>query len=226
VELGIAKIRSKPAVWYGAILFFVVILFAGYLTPNYSHIRQAISELGAPNTPYDWAVRGLGFVPLGISFIAYAFQSRRSFSNDLPFYLFLFTGIAIILAGIFPTDPKGRRDTTSGMLHAIPGIVLLVLLCLTPLAMTFRRIFRVPPKNWLIVFSFVMGILVTVFFVMLPNGISPQLVSFHQRILGNYFEVWYPMHGLHQRILLLLYFIWLFIFSYYVNVNSSRSETR
>jgi len=205
--------RSKPAIWYGAILFSVVILAAGYLTPNYSHIRQAISELGAPNTPYDWAVRGFGFIPFGISFILYAFQSRKSFSSNLPFYLFLLTGIAIIAAGVFPTDPKGRRDTTSGMIHAIAGIVLFVFLSLTPLVMTFRRFYRIPPKNWLIIFSLVMGILVTILFVMLPNGLIPQLVSFHQRVLGNYFEIWYPMHGLHQRLLLLMYFIWLFVFS-------------
>jgi len=218
-----AGIRSKPAVWYGASLFCIVILFAGFLTPNYSHFRQAISELGAPNAPYDWIVRWLGFVPLGVSFILYAFQSRKSFSSDLPFYLFLFTGIAIILTGVFPTDPKGRRDTDSGMIHAIAGIALLVLLSVTPLMMTFRRLFRVPPKNWLIAFSLFMGILVTVFFVMLPNGFSPQLVTFHQKVLGDYFEIWYPMHGLHQRLLLLLYFIWLFIFSASLQPNSVTS---
>ncbi len=219
-----AGIRSKPTVWYGAILFCIVILVAGFLTPNYSHIHQAVSELGAPNAPYDWVVRWLGFVPLGISFILYAFQSRKLFSNYLPVYLFLLTGIVIIAAGIFPTDPKGRRDTTSGMIHAIAGIILLVLLSLTPLLMTFRRLYRVSPKKWLMAFSFVMGILVTVFFVMLPNGLLPQLVSFHQKVLGSYFEIWYPMHGLHQRLLLLLYFIWLFVFSASLQSNSESSS--
>ncbi|MBK9926850.1 MAG: DUF998 domain-containing protein [Anaerolineales bacterium] len=213
-----AGIKLKPAVWYGATLFCVVILVAGYLTPNYSHIKQAISELGAPNAPYDWAVRGLGFVPLGMSFILYAFQSRKLFSNNLPFYLFLLTGLAIIMAGVFPTDPKGRRDTAAGILHAVAGIILLVLLSITPLVMSFNRVYQNPPKKWLLMFSFVMGVLVAVFFVMLPNGISPQLVSFHQKVLGDYFEVWYPMHGLHQRFLLFLYFIWLFIFSYFENI--------
>jgi hypothetical membrane protein len=217
-----AGIRSKPAVWYCAILFCTIIFFAGFLTPGYSHIRQAISELGAPNAPYDWVVRWLGFVPLGMSFILYAFQSRRLFSNNLPFYLFLFIGIAIILAGVFPTDPKGRRDTVSGMIHAIAGITLLVFLSITPLVMTFRRLFRTPPQGWLVTFSFIMGILVTIFFVMLPNGISPQLVSFHQKILGDYFDVWYPLHGLHQRLLLFLYFIWLFVFSRSIAMLSNK----
>jgi len=213
VNLKAVGISSKPAVWYGTILFCVVILFAGFLTPGYSHAHQAISELGAYNAPYDWAVRWLGFIPLGTSFICYAFQLRKSFSNDLPFYLFLFTGIVVIAAGVFPTDPKGRRDTTPGMIHAIAGIILLVLLSLTPFLMTLRRLYSIPPKNWLVLFSFIMGTLVTIFFVMLPNGLFPQLIWFHQKVLGGYFEIWYPLHGLHQRILLLLYLIWLFVFS-------------
>jgi len=206
-------IKAKPVVWYGVLLFCVVVLVARFLTPSYSHLRQAISELGAPNAPLDWAVRWLGFVPLGISFIFYAFQSRRLFSNGLPFYLFLFTGVAIIAAGVFPTDPKGRRDTISGMIHAIAGIILLVFLSITPFVMAVSCVYRKLPKKQLLVFSFIMGILVSIFFVMLPNGLIPKLVSFHQKVLGDLFEVWYSMHGLHQRILLLLYFIWLFIFS-------------
>ena len=189
---------------------------AGYLTPGYSHLHQAISELGASNAPYTRVVRWLGFIPLGASFIFYGIQSRKSFSNNLPRWLIILSGIAVIVAGIFPTDPHGRRDTLSGMIHAIAGISLLSLLSLTPLLLTFPRLYRSPPQRWLLVFSFLMGILVLIFFVMLPNGISPQLIALHQKILGDYFEIWYPLHGLHQRLLLLLYFIWLFVFSRFI----------
>jgi hypothetical membrane protein len=208
-----AGIKTRPAVWYGVLLFVLVIVVAGILTPGYSHLNQALSELGAHDAPLDWLVRWVGFVPLGASFIVYAFQSRKSFSNDLPFYLFLLTGIAIIVAGIFPTDPRGRRDTSAGMIHAIAGISLLCLLSLTPLVMSFKGLYRNAARRWLLVFSLLMGLLVTTFFVMLPNGISPQLIALHQKILGDYFEVWYPLHGLHQRLLLALYFVWLIIFS-------------
>jgi len=188
---------------------------AGYLTPGYSHLHQALSELGAPNAPYAWLVRWLGFVPLGITFLIFAFQSRRIFVNQLPSWLFILTGMAIISAGIFPTDPHGRRDTLSGIIHAIAGISLLILLSVTPLLLTFPRLYRNQPQAWLLVFSFLMGMVVLIFFVMLPNGISPQLIAFHQKILGAYFEIWYPLHGLHQRLLLMVYFIWLFVFSYF-----------
>ncbi len=197
-------------------LFCVVVLVAGYLTPGYSHLHQALSELGAPNAPYAWFVRWLGFIPLGVSFIMFAFQSHKNFSSNLPFMLFFLTGIAILMAGIFPTDPHGRRDTLSGVIHAIAGISLLSLLSLTPLLLVLSPLYRMPPQRWLLVFSFIMGILLLTFFIMLPNGISPQLIALHQKILGEYFEIWYPLHGLHQRLLLILYFIWLLTFSRYV----------
>lgn len=212
--------RPKPAVWVGLALFVFVVVIAGLVTPAYSHLHQALSELGARDAPLDWLVRWAGFVPLGASFIVYAFQSRNSFSNDLPFYLFLLTGLAIIIAGLFPTDPRGRRDTPAGMLHAIAGISLLCLLSLTPLVASFKRLYRNAPRRWLLVFSFVMGLLVSAFFVMLPNGIWTQLVELHQTILGNAFEVWYPLHGLHQRLLLTLYFVWLIVYSWFTPTST------
>lgn len=203
----------RPAVWYGAALFVLVVLVAGFATPGYSHLHQALSELGAHDAPLDWLVRWAGFIPLGISFVLYAFQSHRLFSNSLPFHLFLLTGLAIIVAGVFPTDPHGRRDTLAGMVHALAGIALLCLLSLTPLVMSFKRLYRNPPQSRFLIFSFAMGLIVTSFFVMLPNGISPQLVEFHRKVLGVYFEFWYPLHGLHQRLLLALYFLWLIVHS-------------
>ena len=209
------NLKSIPAVWLGALLFCIVIILAGYFNSGYSHLHQAISELGASDSPLAWMVRWLGFLPLGASFILFASQSRQAFSNRLPHWLFVLTGIAILLAGIFPTDPHGRRDTFSGMNHAIAGLVLLSLLSITPLLLAIPCLYRLPPKPWVLVFSFLMGASILLFFIMLPNGISPQLIAFHQKILGDYFEVWYPMHGLHQRLLLFLYFIWLFVFSYF-----------
>lgn len=209
------KIQSIPAVWFGTGIFIVVIVLAGWFTPGYSHVHQAISELGAVNAPYPWVVRWLGFIPLGISFMGYAFQSRRFYSNAIPFTLYLFIGLAILLAGVFPTDPHGRRDTTSGLIHALAGIVLLTLLSITPCVHAIRGMYQKPPHTGLLIFSFCMGLLVTIFLVMLPNGISPQLVTFHQKVLGSYFQLWYPMHGLHQRLLLSLFFVWLFACSFY-----------
>ena len=208
-------INSKLTVVWVMIQFCFVIILVGYLNPGYSHIHQAISELGAPNANYAWITRWFGFIPLGIGFILFAFKVQGQFTGRLPFILFLITGVAIVAAGVFPTDPNGRRDTFSGMAHAVAGIILLFMLSLTPLTLSIPTLYRHPPQRGLLVFSLVMGILVLAFFIMLPNGMSPQLVGFHERILGDYFEIWYPMHGLHQRLLLGIYFIWLLVFVRY-----------
>ena len=174
-----------------------------------------MSELAAPNAPYAWLVRFGGFVPLGLVFVLFAFAAQRITSSKtfqtVVFILFALTGLAIIAAGIFPTDIHGKRDSFSGMAHAIAGIILLVLMCITPLAVAFIGSSRPRLKSFKI-YSIISGLILTTLFVLLPNGISPALIQLQQTILGDFFSVWYKYQGIVQRVLLLVYFIWLFIF--------------
>ena len=186
---------------------------AGYLTPGYSHVHQSISELAARNAPYSWLIRWMGFVPLGLSFVLFARQSGDLFSNSIPSVVFHLTGIVIIIAGIFPTDPHNRQETISGKVHAIAIISLLFLLSISPFLFSISALYRSPPDRWFLVFSFLMGILILGFFTALPNGSLPQLVVFHRKIFGGFIEIWYHIQGLHQRLILSMFGIWWFVFS-------------
>jgi hypothetical membrane protein len=204
---------SIPAICFGGSLFVAAVLLTGYLTPGYSHIHQSISELGARNVPYSWLVRWAGFVPLGVSFVLLASQSGSLFSNHMPSLLILITGLAIILAGIFPTDSDNRRNTPSGKVHASVVIVLLFLLTLAPFTFSISALYRDPPEGWLLDFSFFMGVAVLGFYGMLPNDACPRLVALHRKILGRFLEMWYPLQGLHQRLQLALFGIWWIVFT-------------
>ena len=205
----------KPAMVLAPLWYCAVVLFAGAFTPGYSHSFQALSELAAPNAPYASLVRFGGFIPLGLVFVLFAFAVRRTPGSrafrTAALILFVLTGLAIITAGIFPTDIHGRRNTFSGMTHAIDGIILLVLISATPLIVAFTTASQ-PHKYGFKIYSIASGIVLIILFVLLPNGVSPALIRLQQIILGDLFSVWYKYQGLDQRALLFAYFIWLFFF--------------
>ena len=191
----------------------MAVLLAGYLTPGYSHAYQSLSELAMPRAPYGWLVRWVGFVPLGLSFVLFSCQSGGLFSNHIPTVLFILTGLAVLFAGIFPTDPDNRRDTRSGKLHARAVIALLLLLNVAPFTFSISALYRNPPAGWFMIFSFLMGTLVLTFLVLSSNGMYRRLVSRFQRIPGGFEKSPFLMPGLHQRLLLSLHYIWWFVFS-------------
>jgi hypothetical membrane protein len=91
--------------------FAGVILIAGLFTPGYSHLRQAISELAAPGAPLALFVQYAGFIPLAAAVLLFAWDMRRQHPDThLVTRLFFLTGLALLVAGIFPTDEFGRRS--------------------------------------------------------------------------------------------------------------------
>lgn len=209
--------------------FCAVILFAGAFTPNYSHSFQAISELAAPNAPYAWLVRFGGFIPLGLAFVLFALLYWRSASSKNPqkviCILFALTGLAIIAAGIFPTDVHGRRNSFAGMAHAIAGLILLVLISITPLIVAFTFDLRSHLRRFKI-FSLASSFVLIALFALLPNGISPAWIQFQKVVLGAFFTVWYQYQGLDQRALFLIYFLWLITFISLGIIESRESFDR
>ncbi|MDX9991557.1 MAG: DUF998 domain-containing protein [Anaerolineales bacterium] len=189
--------------------FGLVILLSGLFTPGYSHLHQAISELAAPMAPLALFVQYVGFVPLAVVFLFFALDlARTGQENRLVIGLFAISGLALFLAGIFPTDEFGRRISLSGKLHAIAGIILILSICLTPLAVALigRR------ARSLRLYSVITGLILVLLFVFLPNGVSPALIHIHKTVLGGFFDFWYANHGLCQRLLFVVYFIWLEIY--------------
>ena len=212
-KISLAELDWFPAIWFGGSLFGLSILLAGYLRAGYSHVHQSISELGTTGTPYSWLVRWVGFMSLGSSFVLFAHQTRDLFSSYAPSVIFLLTGLAVLISGIFPSDPNNRRDTLSGKGHALAVITLLFLLNLAPFTFSISTLYRTPPAEWFSVFSLLMGILTLGFLGILPNFDSPLILALHRRILGRLIVNWYPLHGLHQRLLLAMHFLWWLVFS-------------
>lgn len=209
------KVRQMPvwlpSIWIGGFLFIAAVLLAGHLTRGYSHFHQSISELGAFNAPYAWILRWGGFLPLGLSFVFFALQTKELFSSAIPSTLFLLIALAVSAAGIFRTDPHNRRDTLSGKVHAISVIMLLSLLGVAPFVFSLPALYRIRPPDWFLGFSFLMGAALLGLLVVLPKGGSQITRTSHRKAPG---EVWRSLHGLHQRLLLSLHSVWWLVFTF------------
>jgi hypothetical membrane protein len=189
--------------------FALVIVLAGMFTPGYSHLGQAISELAAPGAPLALFVQYAGFVPLAFAVLLFARDMRRSHpGTHLVAGLFFITGLTLLVAGIFPTDEFGRRITFSGKIHAIAGIILMLSACLAPLAVAWVG----KGGRGLRLYSLISGLALVLLFVFLPNGISPALIQMHKTALGGFFDFWYANHGLCQRLIFAVYFVWLEVY--------------
>jgi hypothetical membrane protein len=193
--------------------FALIVIVAGAITPNYSHVDMTISELAAPGAPLRHVVMYAGFVPVAgvlVWFGIHLFRhtERRAFAW-LGLILFGLAGLAVFVAGVQPTDLHGRRESISGVVHAIAGIILLMAMCTTPPILSLS----LPGRTGFRVYSFITALVLTILFILIPNGMSLELIAFQRKVLGSLFDPWYAVYGLHQRLLLLIYFAWVEIFA-------------
>jgi hypothetical protein len=91
----------------GQLAFIASWIVAGALQPGYSHLRNAVSDLGAKHAAHPWIVNG-GLVVFGISIVALGIAllpvlPRRP-AAVVATLLFVGAGIALGLGGVFRLD--------------------------------------------------------------------------------------------------------------------------
>lgn len=110
----------------GILLFWLVVLVLGLVTPEYSAVSDVISDLGAVNAPYG-IVQQANFVLLGLSVIAFTIGLDKQFRGGWrPWLGVILIGVFALFAaignGVFPVD-NANPDAMTNMLHAIGAIV-------------------------------------------------------------------------------------------------------
>lgn len=107
----------------------VLTLWAGALTPGYSHVSQFISELGETGAPYEWQVRLAGFLPAGLLVVAFAVLAFRAIPRSRSVTagligLVLYAG-GYLVAVVYPCDAGCRPDepSTSQLIHNAAGLI-------------------------------------------------------------------------------------------------------
>jgi len=127
----------------GPIFYAIVIGIVGYLQPDYSHISQSMSELGASDVPYALIINTLGFPLLGIFMIAFALGIDRGISSNKASRvgpaLIVLSGVSLIMTGIFPCDPGCIDVTWVGVTHSIFATVAAISFAIAPVLVAIRQ---------------------------------------------------------------------------------------
>ena len=195
----------------GPLLFVVVFLVEGATRPGYSQWRQFVSQLATGDGAWTQIVN---FVACGVLVIAFAVGLRLALAGTRgsiggPVLLGLF-GVALLVAGAFPTDPAlgypvgaPQVHTTHGMIHGLAGLASFTLLPASAFVMAWH--FAAKPERRWVIYSAGVGALVIVMFMAMnisatldATGALPNApTGFFQRIaiIGGW--TWISMLALH-----------------------------
>jgi len=199
----------------GPIVYVLNIVLGGIITPEYSHIKNAVSELtqrGAPNIVILSAlfvVSAILIFLFGIAIIMrYKHQNRKLYTGGV---LIVIYGIfAASLASIFPQDPIGSESTFTGTMHlVIAGLTAFAIIAgilLSGLGMDKQT------GTWsgFKLYSFITVILVFVF-----GASTPILIMNNIELLG-----------LFERLTQMAYLQWFVVFAakMYIDINSIKNS--
>lgn len=206
-EKDIAKVRTKERFLFfagilGPIVYILNVLLGGIITPNYSHIKNAVSELtqrGAPNIVILstlFVVSAILILLFGIAILMrYKHQNRRLYAGGVMIVIY---GIfAASLASIFPQDPLGGESTFPGTMHlVIAGLTAFVIMggiLLNGLGMDKH------PGRWR---RFKLYSVITVILVFVFGAPTPILIMNKIELLG-----------LFERLTQLAYLQWFVVFA-------------
>jgi hypothetical protein len=210
------KFTSRPLLVAGVIgplLFIVVFLVEGITRPGYSAWRHYVSQLATGDG--GW-VQVVNFLVCGALVVCFAFGLRQALgpgrgSLAAPVLVGLF-GSALIIAGIFSTDPAlgypvgaPLVHTTHGLIHGLAGLAAFSLLPASALVIAWRFSADSAARRWAI-YSAGVGLLIigcfiasTAFSVIDERGLLPNApTGFVQRvaIIGGW--TWIAMLALRQ----------------------------
>ena len=126
----------------GPIVYTIVLVTLGSLQPDYNHITQTMSELGAVDAPYAIVMNTAGLPLLGLLIIAFAIALNRGIRDGINSKigptLVAVSGAALVMTGIFPCDPGCVNVSIVGTLHSIFAMVAAFAMILALLSISQR----------------------------------------------------------------------------------------
>jgi hypothetical membrane protein len=183
------------------ILFALKIAIIGFFHPNYNHITQYMSELGAKNAPYSvinntgLSLGGLLIILFSIGFYQVIIKKDNSFYAKIGLFFIFISGLSFFLIGFFPCDPDCVNYSTIGIIHGYLSNFAQFPLIISPLFLmpTFRKL-----NNWynVYIFSIFIIILGIGFFILYKSYIFEDYTGLLQRISFGIPLLWLEIIGI------------------------------
>jgi len=180
----------------GPFVFALVTLVAAALRPDYSHLTNTISELGAIGTPYAAFMNYAGFVPAGLMLAAFGIAlagllPRHRLTIAAAVLVTLF-GSGLAAAGVISCDP-GCPQTGGSLENLVhyriaPPMVLCLIVGAGILGIHFRRL---PAWRHLSIYSLLTSALALLFMVALVSSLETRtLTGLWQRLMLTALLLW------------------------------------
>ncbi len=123
----------------GPVIYTIIVIIMGFLHPDYNHVTQYMSELGAVGAPYAVIMNTLGLPLLGLLTIFFAIGLHRDIGDSkdskIGPFLIAVSGTALVMTGIFPCDPGCADVTFVGNMHSAFATIAGVGMFLAPIAL-------------------------------------------------------------------------------------------
>ena len=179
------------------IVFAILVTVSGFIYEGYSHVTQAVSELGGVEAQYP-LLQNANFFVMAVLFIAFAFGLHRGIGGGSgsilgPVLVGGFGFSAALGNAFLPCDPGCEFQTLTGTLHNLTGLGGFIS-AIAGIFVISRRIKRDPDWQSIYSFSWIAGIAV-LFTLLLWIGIAKAA------------EV-DSLNGLLQRLFVLAWFVW------------------
>lgn len=198
----------------GPVVFVFNVVLGGIMTPDYSHLRHAVSELtqaGAQNI----VLLSAFFILSALLMLVFGVAVYRKYHHNREhvatggIMIALYAVQAVLLASVFPQDPIGSEATFPGTMHLV--FVGISALCIVAAILLVGFAVDQSSKTWR---GFKVYSILSVV-VMLVSGASTGILIANDIALL----------GLVERVTQLAYLQWFVVFAYkaYMDAVAARS---
>ncbi|NMH61069.1 DUF998 domain-containing protein [Alteromonas ponticola] len=187
---------ARYLVLAGVIFFWLAVFVSAAFTPGYSHFNQAVSELGATNSPYPWIVNWVGIVPFALALLATGYIVARDlhpgFIKWISGILILLGALGFMLAGAMQCDVGCRQsEQLSGQLHALGAGIGFQLIPLAAMLLGLRTFTRNTERG-VYLFSLLMclGMFGSIALFLGVLDVNRDLAGLWQRVILLFISLW------------------------------------
>jgi hypothetical membrane protein len=188
----------------GPLLFTLTTVICASLRPDYSHISQFISELGATGSPNAYLMNFAGFIPAGLMIallgLSLILKLPKKFLTLTGSVFITAFGICMIVVGIFSNDFPELPEEAGSLSNRIHDQVSLlmflsVIIGILMLGISFRKL---PSWRSIWIYSVLSSLISLGLLIALINSIpSLKYTGMWQRLFLLSIFLWMGIVGLH-----------------------------